>query len=156
MSELSKLLESKLPVANPANLANPHPEISNFSNFSRGAMPKTHFDRQSVQSVDALRGKLLRERRDELRQAAGDDWAEHSVPAKIIGFADSLAIKQIREGGIVPDHYTAITECKYCGPVPIFPGCPPKIRSCPWCLNRVKGLPSPKPNLLRTTHNNAV
>ena len=143
MSELSKLLESKLPVANPANLANPHPEISNFSNFSRGARPKTHFDRQSVQSVDALRGKLLRERRSELRRAAGDDWEVLYAPAKIIGFADSLATEQIREGGSVPDHYTGITKCKRCGPVPIFPRCPPQVNGCPWCFNRIKALPMP-------------
>ena len=100
--------------------------------------------RPSVQSVDTLRGKLLRERRGELRRAAGDDWDEFSVPAKILGFADSLAIEQIRESNSVPDHFTAITECEKCGPVPVFPGYPAQIKSCPWCANRRKGLPIPR------------
>ena len=113
-------------------------------------------ERSPRMQVHVLRRRLLRESRDELRQAAGDYWDEFSVPAKIIGFADSLAIKQIRESNNVPDHYTAITECKRCGSVPIFPGCPPQIGSCPWCPNRVKGLPTPKTNPLRTTPNNAI
>ena len=62
MSELSKLLETRSPAANPANLANPTPEISRISNFSRGVMPNTHLAHDdnlqvlaapSVQSVDA-------------------------------------------------------------------------------------------------------
>ncbi len=155
MSELSKLLETRLPGANPANLANPTPEISRNSNFSRGVKPNTHLAHDnnlqvlagpSVQSVDALRRKLLRERRGELRRAAGEDWDEFSVPAKILGFADSLAIKQIREDSSVPDHFTAITKCKQCGPVPIFPGCPPKIMACVWCLNGQTAPPVPGVN----------
>ncbi len=153
MSELSKLLETRSPAANPANLANPTPEISRISNFSRRANANTHLAHDnnlqvlagpSVKSVDALRRKLLRDRRGELRRAAGEDWDEFSVPAKILGFADSLAIKRIREDSSVPDHFTAITECKQCGPVPIFRGCPPKIIGCPWCFNRLKGLPIPR------------
>ena len=94
--------------------------------------------------VHMLRRRLLRESRDELRRAAGDYWEEFAVPAKIIGFADSLATEQIREGGSVPDHYSATTECKCCGPVPIFEGCPPEVGGCPWCFNRLKGLPIPR------------
>ena len=54
-----------------------------------------------------------------------------------------LMIGEMRERGIVPDHYTAITKCKYCGPVPIFDGLPEKVNGCPWCFNRIKGLPIP-------------
>ncbi len=145
MSELSKLLESKLPVANPANLANPYPKISNFSNFSRGARPRTHFDRQSLQSVDTLRRKLLRERRGELKVQAAGDWDEIKADiGKLLAFADLEAIRQIRESGNCPDTYTAKTTCRNCGEVPIFEGCPPQVNGCPWCLNRHAGLPMPK------------
>ena len=88
-----------------------------------------------IQSVDALSGRL-RESRDELRRAAGDDWPEVSGDsAKLIAFADLLAISQIRESGGIPDTYTATTECEHCGPVPIWRGCPPKVTACVWCLN---------------------
>ncbi len=60
--------------------------------------------------------------------------------------ADMVAIIEMREKGLVPDHYTSETECKHCGPVPIFEGCPPQVMNCPWCLNRIKGLPIPNNN----------
>lgn len=55
-----------------------------------------------------------------------------------------VAIIEMREKGRAPDHYTARTECKHCGPVPIFAGCPPEVDGCPWCFNRIKGLPIPR------------
>jgi hypothetical protein len=44
----------------------------------------------------------------------------------------------------VPGHYTATVECNHCGTVPIFPGLPATVAGCPWCLNRVRGLPVPR------------
>ena len=95
-----------------------------------------------VQSVDQ-RSKRLRETDDgELRREAGEDWDEVSNDfAQLVAFADSLAIVQIRESGGVPDTYTAITNCQTCASiVPIWPGCPPQVRQCPWCMN---GLTAP-------------
>ncbi len=57
---------------------------------------------------------------------------------------DVIAIVEMRERGIVPDHYTATTECAHCGPVPIWPGLPAKVLGCPWCFNRRAGIPIPK------------
>ncbi len=96
-----------------------------------------------VQSVDK-RSKELRESPDELRREADDDWDEVSNdPAQLVAFADSLAIVQIRESGRVPDTYVSLTTCQNCGEVPIWPGCPPQVNGCPWCLNRLDGLPMP-------------
>ena len=82
---------------------------------------------------------------EKIREKAGDDWIEVSNdPVQLNAFADWLAISEMREQGIVPDHYTATTECKRCGPVPIFEGCPPEFCGCPWCFNRLKGLPIPR------------
>ena len=82
---------------------------------------------------------------DKIRQKAGDDWEEvNNDPEQLKAFADLLAIEDMRLSGIVPDHYTSETECKRCGTVPIFAGCPPKIIGCPWCFNRLKGLPIPR------------
>ena len=84
---------------------------------------------------------------DRLQEKAGDDWAEvSSDPAKLRAFFDILEIEDMRLQGIVPDHYTATTECKYCGPVPIWEGCPPQTQSCPWCFNRIKELKIPEVN----------
>lgn len=68
------------------------------------------------------------------------DFESHDVPVVI----EMLRIQDMRSRGIVPDHYSATTECKRCGPVPIFEGCPPEVNGCPWCLNRIKGLPIPR------------
>ena len=99
----------------------------------RGQKPH---DSDAVVSVDTIRRQLLRERRVELQAQAVDDWGEiqADIP-KLIAFADLLAITQIRESGAIPDTYTSTTECKHCGIVPIFDGCPPKVEACVWCMN---------------------
>jgi hypothetical protein len=82
---------------------------------------------------------------DKIREKAGDDWLEVAKdPAQLKAFADLLAIEDMRQQGIVPDHYTATTVCRRCGPVPIWEGCAPVVAGCPWCFNRIKGLPIPR------------
>ena len=81
---------------------------------------------------------------NKIRERAGDDWEEISNdPEQLKAFAELLMIGEMRERGIVPDHYTATTNCKHCGPVPIFEGCWPESDACPWCFNRLQGLPMP-------------
>ena len=80
----------------------------------------------------------------ELQERAAQDWTEISTdPAKLKSFAELVMIEDMRHRGIVPDHYTATTHCKHCGPGPIFEGCWPESDACPWCFNRIKGLPMP-------------
>lgn len=50
-----------------------------------------------------------------------------------------------REAGLVPASYSSNTNCAGCGRVYIFPGAPARVDCCPWCFNRVRGLPIPKP-----------
>ncbi|MCH8074152.1 MAG: hypothetical protein IIA09_19640, partial [Proteobacteria bacterium] len=81
----------------------------------------------------------------ELRRKAGADWEEIAGhPDRLKAFTELLMIVKMRENGITPDHYTSETECKQCGPVPIFEGCPSMVAGCPWCFNRHRGLPIPK------------
>ncbi len=81
----------------------------------------------------------------ELQERAGPDWEEISAdPAQLKAFTELAMIEDMRHRGIVPDHYTATTHCKHCGPVPIFEGCWPESDACPWCFNRLQGLPMPK------------
>ena len=56
---------------------------------------------------------------------------------------EMLSIQRLREQGIVPNHYSSVTECQHCGSVPIWEGCPAQVLGCPWCLNRVSGSPMP-------------
>ena len=80
----------------------------------------------------------------QLQRLAGPDWpAFEAYPARLKAFAEMVMISEMREQGIVPDHYTSETECKHCGPVPIFPGCPPKIMACVWCINGLTAPPVP-------------
>ncbi len=81
---------------------------------------------------------------DRIRKMAGSDWIDVSNdPEQLRAFADLLAIEDMRHRGIAPDHYTSTTECKHCGGVPIWEGCAPNVLGCPWCFNRIKGLPIP-------------
>ncbi len=50
-----------------------------------------------------------------------------------------------REAGRVPASYTSVTTCAGCGPVYVFPGAPSHVNACPWCHNRVRSLPIPRP-----------
>ncbi len=92
-----------------------------------------------------LEAEESRSTQSELQERAGPDWEEISTdPAKLKAFAELVMIEDMRHRGIVPDHYTATTNCKHCGPVPIFEGNWPESDGCPWCFNRLKGLPMPK------------
>ncbi len=104
--------------------------------------PSEHRDKSPVVSVDKWSKKLRESPDGELRRSAEDDWEEVSNdPAKLIAFADLLAITQIRESGGIPDNYTATTTCRRCGDVPIFERCLPRVDGCVWCMN---GLTAPR------------
>lgn len=82
---------------------------------------------------------------DKFREKAGDDWEEISNdPDQLKVLTELLMIEDMRQKGICPDHYTVETVCKRCGTVPIWPGCPSEVLGCPWCFNRLMGLPMPK------------
>ncbi len=91
--------------------------------------------------------KEPRPAQSELQERAGPDWEEISAdPEQLKAFAELVMIEDMRHRGIVPDHYTATTNCKHCGPVPIFEGNWPESDGCPWCFNRLQGLPMPGVN----------
>jgi len=103
--------------------------------------PKGTLTPEVLAKLKSKKPELLRSLR-ELQERAESDWDEvSSDPAKLKSFAELVMITDMRHRGIVPTHYTSETECKHCGPVPIWPGCPPQITGCPWCFNRLKGFP---------------
>ena len=106
--------------------------------------PKGTLTPEVIAKLKSKKPDLLRSLQ-ELQKRAESDWEEISTnPAKLVAFAKLVMITDMRHRGIVPDHYTATTNCKHCGPVPIFEGNWPESDGCPWCFNRIKGLPMPE------------
>ena len=103
--------------------------------------PKGTLTPEVVAKLKSKKPDLLRSLK-ELQERAGPDWQEISTDAaKLKALAELVMIEDMRHRGIVPDHYTNTTECKHCGTVPIWPGCPSQVHGCPWCMNRHQGLP---------------
>ncbi len=65
--------------------------------------------------------------------------------AAAIAYCERVAKE--REAGRVPPSYTATTHCRGCGTVPVFAGAPTQVDACPWCHNRTRGLPIPRPSV---------
>ena len=68
------------------------------------------------------------------------DWIDENAHDFVYG----VGSEELRSSGIAPPHFTATTNCRGCGPVPIFEGSPQEVDICPWCRNRVEGLPMPR------------
>ena len=82
---------------------------------------------------------------DALREALEDDWDEVSNdPAQLEAARFLVAEAKQVSNGVIPDRYTQKTECKFCGPVFVYEGYPQPANNCPWCFNRIKGLPIPE------------
>ena len=75
----------------------------------------------------------------ELFETSNDELEPDERPVA----AELGEIIRMRARGEIPAHYTSTTTCKHCGPVPIWDGCPPEVQGCPWCFNRIEGLPIP-------------
>jgi len=79
-----------------------------------------------------------------------DEWSEllenkdgELQPDELQAAIEMVEIMRMRERGQIPDHYTGTTTCNRCGPVPIWEGCSPEVKGCPWCFNRIQGLQIP-------------
>ena len=109
--------------------------------------PKDAMTPELVKRIKSEKPALLSEL-EKIRREAGNDWEEiANDPKQLKAFCELLMIEDMRLKGVTPDHYTSTTECKHCGHVPIWEGCPPDVQGCPWCFNRIKGLPVPEGKL---------
>ena len=105
--------------------------------------PKDALTPDLVERIKSEKPALLSEL-EKIRREAGNDWEEIAKdPKQLKAFCELLMIEDMRLKGVTPDHYTSTTTCKHCGPVPVWEGCPPEVNGCPWCFNRIKGLPIP-------------
>lgn len=49
------------------------------------------------------------------------------------------------DAGMAPTGWTAARYCRLCGPVLLWPDCPPIVLACPWCFRRKAGRYVPRP-----------
>ena len=81
----------------------------------------------------------------ELRGLLEDDWiAVSSDPGQLQAARHIVATAKTIQAGVVPKHFNQVTNCSFCGPVFVYRGFPKNTQSCPWCRNRLKGLPIPR------------
>jgi len=87
---------------------------------------------------------------EELKEVLEDDWREVLAdPAQLeVARRWVTEAKQVANG-IIPERYTQTSDCKFCGPVFVYEGYPQQANNCPWCFNRIKGLPIPKKRILK-------
>ena len=59
----------------------------------------------------------------------------------------ALEAGQQMDAGMVPPGWgePVARTCEGCGPVLLWPGCPPKVKACPWCFRRKAGKAIPRP-----------
>lgn len=63
----------------------------------------------------------------------------------IAAYLRALCDRSERASGRVPQGWTMRGHCVGCGPVWLLPGSIHTALSCPWCWNRIDGLPLPHP-----------
>jgi hypothetical protein len=131
-------------VAKPAKVAKTDQKInkiSSFSNFSNGS------------NVSEILGIPFAE----LQQEAGEDWPEvRDNPKLLQAFAHATKARRMREEGVRPPEYTQPATCPHCGPVWLWAGAPEQVLGCPWCFNRIKGLPMPQSPTTSLNKRNSV
>ena len=74
-----------------------------------------------------------------------DDWHNGDISIETLTtFARSLEQRREMDQGIVPMDFTEHATCTQCGPVWLwFSG---EVLGCPWCWNRMKEIPIPRPH----------
>ncbi len=65
----------------------------------------------------------------------------------LAAFAASLDQRREMERGICPASYTEQATCAQCGPIWLWTQ--GQVLGCPWCWNRIRGLPIPRPHLVQ-------
>lgn len=67
-------------------------------------------------------------------QFTDEDWAFLvELPEVMAAYRLAFTIGRERAAGRIPEHYTARTVCRNCGPVAIWEGAPAEVLGCPWC-----------------------
>lgn len=81
---------------------------------------------------------VLRLARDELDTLAG------CPDATVAAYARALLCTAALRTGKAPRTWDEVRHCAGCGPVWLWHGAPLNVKACPWCWNRLAGLPVPR------------
>lgn len=92
----------------------------------------------------ACRGTGVTPAQAEGALAPVDDWHNGALsPGTVAAFVRTLVQRRKMDRGERPAHYSEAANCERCGPVWLwFSG---EVEGCPWCWNRLRGLPIPRP-----------
>ena len=86
-----------------------------------------------------FRGNFTAEKLHSLEQLAGDDWQSvKNNPEQLGALVSAYETNQQLQAGITPSWYTKTVQCKACGDVKLWEGCPDEVLGCPWCLVKNK------------------
>lgn len=148
---ISKLNLSTANLANPANRLSENVEISKISRISNA--PIENIEIEKMQRTTAEITIFLSHPSKDiegLKSFLGKkDWDEYKdSPEALKYWAEMMIANNLMQQGIAPEDFTATTWCDTCGNYVYAPSSLTKggrVLMCPWCWNRIKGLPIPKP-----------
>lgn len=107
-------------------------------------------------SPDTIRARLLALAAadflpaDLVNRLADDDLL--AIPADytdrhLLAYLRALEAAATMDAGMAPTGWTAARYCRLCGPVLLWPDCPPIVQACPWCFRRKAGRYVPRPQV---------
>jgi hypothetical protein len=104
----------------------------------------TELIRLAIQSGVFEQGLLLDEK-EIAELIPPTNWRDVSSCSihELKAWAAALAMRAVRYRGQVPRGWDQVVKCTHCGLVYSF--APGECLACPWCENRIRGLPIPRP-----------
>lgn len=114
---------------------------------------QTVADVAGIAAGSALRARMLALAADELLPArlihglADADVLACATfrDATLRAYLQALARREEMDRGLAPSGYIHTVHCDGCGPVLLWPDCPPTLKACPWCFRRKAGKSVPRP-----------
>lgn len=65
----------------------------------------------------------------------------------LLAYLRALEAAATMDAGMAPTGWDAARYCRLCGPVLLWPNCPPIVQACPWCFRRKAGRYVPRPQV---------
>ena len=120
-----------------------------FGSF--GSMQDAHLPTKTA--PEAIRARLLELAEFECLEPALVHRLDDADVMACTGLGDEVLTAYLRaldaaarmDAGMAPTGWTAARYCRLCGPVLLWPDCPPIVLACPWCFRRKAGRYVPRP-----------
>lgn len=146
---LSALIRGAVATATPATAATPATRKPRpVASVATVAVANGH-------EAEALRARLLELAEFECLEPTLVHRLDDADLAACAGLGDEVLIAYLRaldaaarmDAGMAPTGWTAARYCRLCGPVLLWPDCPPIVLACPWCFRRKAGRYVPRPQV---------